>query len=87
MATRVQEGFKIIAQLDGTTLNGRLRVENTALIQSYSDSGTYIPNFETLSDDMKPAVVPVILQRRGADVRQHDQSVYQFRHGGDIQAG
>lgn len=60
MATRVQEGFKIIAQLDGTTLNGRLRVENTALIQSYSDSGTYIPNFETLSDDMKPAVVPVI---------------------------
>lgn len=60
MPTRVQEGFKIIAQLDGTTLNGRLRVENTALIQSYSDSGTYIPNFETLSDDMKPAVVPVI---------------------------
>ena len=59
MATKAQGTFKIIAQLDGTTINGSLRVERTALVQRYTDAGTYIPDFEKLADDRKPAVVPV----------------------------
>lgn len=59
MATKAQGTFKIIAQLDGTTINGSLRVEKTALVQRYTDAGAYIPDFDKLADDKKPAVVPI----------------------------
>jgi len=61
MAQEVQAGLKLIAVMDGTSINGYLRVENTPLIQRYNDAGAFTPDFETLADNMKPAVVPILI--------------------------
>lgn len=60
MAQQIQAGLKIIALRDGTSVNGYLRVENTPLIQRYNDAGAFTPDFGTLADDRKPAVVPIL---------------------------
>ena len=39
MAQEVQAGLKLIAVMDGASINGYLRVENTPLIQRYNDAG------------------------------------------------
>lgn len=61
MAQEVQGGLKLIAVMDGTSINGYLRVEKTPLIQRYNDAGAFTPDFETLADNMKPAVVPILV--------------------------
>ena len=61
MDQQVQAGMKLIAVMDGTSINGYLRVENTPLIQRYNDAGAFTPDFETLADNMKPAVVPILI--------------------------
>lgn len=61
MDQQVQAGLKLIAVMDGTSINGYLRVENTPLIQRYNDAGAFTPDFETLADNMKPAVVPILI--------------------------
>lgn len=61
MAQEVQAGLKLIAVMDGASINGYLRVENTPLIQRYNDAGAFTPDFETLADNVKPAVVPILV--------------------------
>ena len=61
MAQQVQAGLKLIATMDGTSINGYLRVENTPLIQRYNDAGAFTPDFETLADNKKPAIVPILV--------------------------
>lgn len=61
MDQEVQAGLKLIAVMDGTSINGYLRVENTPLIQRYNDAGAFTPDFETLADNKKPAVVPILV--------------------------
>ena len=53
--------FTLVSLMDGTTLNGFLRVEGTPLVQRYT-TGTdnYVPDFEKLADDKKPTVVPIL---------------------------
>lgn len=53
--------MKLIAVMDGTSINGYLRVENTPLIQRYNDAGVFTPDFSALADNKKPAVVPVLV--------------------------
>lgn len=60
MAQEVQAGLKLIAVMDGTSINGYLRVENTPLIQRYNDAGVFTPNYETLAENSRPAVVPIL---------------------------
>ena len=61
MSGTVQGGFSLLALMDGTTINGYLRVENTPLVQRYN-KGTdqYVPDFEKLADNKKPVVVAVL---------------------------
>lgn len=61
MEQQVQAGLKLIATMDGTSINGYLRVENTPLIQRYNDAGLFTPDYETLADNKKPAVVPILV--------------------------
>lgn len=61
MAQQIQAGLKIIALRDGTSVNGYLRVENTPLIQRYNDAGVFTPDYETLAEDKRPVVVPILV--------------------------
>ena len=61
MAQEVQAGLRLIAVLDGTSVNGILRVENTPLIQRYNDAGVFTPDFETMAENKRPVVVPILV--------------------------
>lgn len=57
----VQLGLELIGLMDGTTINGFLRVEGTPLVQRYT-TGTdkFIPDFEALADNIKPTSVLIL---------------------------
>lgn len=57
----LSESFQIFALMDGTTVNGTLRVEGTPLAQRYN-KGTdrFIPDFESLAENKRPTVVTVL---------------------------
>lgn len=65
--SRLEGGFSIIALLDGTTINGVLRVEGAPLVQRYkTGTSTFIPDLSPItSPDLLPADRPtaVILVR------------------------
>lgn len=57
----LESGFTIIALMDGTTINGTLRVEGTPLVQRYNKgTNAFIPNFETIAESSRPTVVLVL---------------------------
>lgn len=57
----LETGFALIALMDGTTINGVLRVEGTPLVQRYNKGTTqYIPDFETLAENAKPTTVLIL---------------------------
>lgn len=53
--------FTLIALMDGTTINGTLRVEGTPLVQRYN-KGTdlFIPDFTKLAENARPTVVTIL---------------------------
>lgn len=54
-------GFTLTALLDGTTINGYIRVDNIPLVQYYvSDTGGFTPDFESMSETSRPLLVPVL---------------------------
>ena len=57
----VSNGFVITALLNGTTINGYVRVENLPLIQRYT-RGTerFVPDFEALAENARPVVLPCL---------------------------
>lgn len=57
----LESGFTIIALMDGTTINGTLRVEGTPLVQRYNKgTNAFIPNFETITESSRPTVVLIL---------------------------
>lgn len=57
----LEGGFTIIALMDGTTINGTLRVEGTPLVQRYNKgTNAFIPNFETIAESSRPTVVLIL---------------------------
>ena len=54
----LEGSFTLIALMDGTTINGTLRVEGTPLVQRYN-KGTvvFIPDFTALPENSRPTVV------------------------------
>ena len=55
---KVEAGFTIIGLMDGTTLNGFLRVEGSPLVQRYNKgTNVFVPDFE--SDGFPEANLPV----------------------------
>lgn len=66
---KVQGGFSLVALLDGTTINGYLRVENTPLVQRYNKgTSQFVPDFEKLADNKKPVVVAILRDLSSGDV-------------------
>lgn len=58
---KVSESFQIYAILDGTTLNGMVRVEGTPLSQRFNKGTTkFIPDFEAMAENKRPTVVTII---------------------------
>lgn len=58
---KLEGGFTLIALLDGTTVNGILRVEGTPLVQRYNKgTSQFTPDFATLADNKKPTVVTIL---------------------------
>lgn len=58
MANKVEAGFTLIGLMDGTTLNGFLRVEGNPLVQRYNKgTSTFVPDFE--ADGFPEANLPV----------------------------
>lgn len=57
----LEGSFTLIALMDGTTINGTLRVEGTPLVQRYN-KGTvvFIPDFEALAENNRPTVVVIL---------------------------
>lgn len=50
--------INLTAVMDGTTVNGTLRVEGTPLVQRYNKgTGQFIPDFEALPENSRPTVV------------------------------
>ena len=57
----LEGSFTLIALMDGTTINGTLRVEGTPLVQRYN-KGTvvFIPDFTALPENGRPTVVVIL---------------------------
>lgn len=55
---QIEGGFTLVALMDGTTINGILRVEGLPLIQRYN-KGTnhFIPDFEKVAENEQPTAV------------------------------
>lgn len=57
----LEGGFTLIGLMDGTTVNGFLRVEGTPLVQRYNKgTSQFTPDFETLADNKKSTVVVIL---------------------------
>lgn len=68
MANKVEAGFTLIGLLDGTTLNGFLRVEGMPFVQRYNKgTNVFVPDFE--ADGFPEANLPtaVLIIRNTAD--------------------
>ena len=61
MSNQIQNSFQLIALMDGTTINGFLRVEGSPLVQRYN-AGTaqFVPDFEAMAENLRPTVVPIL---------------------------
>lgn len=53
--------FSLISVVDGTTINGTIRVEGSPLVQRYN-AGTdvFLPDFEALAENSRPTVVVIL---------------------------
>lgn len=62
----IQGGFSLIGLMDGTTIIGFMRVENTPLVQRYTEgTNQYVPDFEAMPENKRPTVVDIL--RNSAD--------------------
>lgn len=53
--------FTLTALMDGTTINGTLRVEGTPLVQRYNKgTDAFIPDFTKLAENSRPTVVTIL---------------------------
>lgn len=53
--------FTLIALMDGTTINGTLRVEGTPLVQRYNKgTDAFIPDFTKLAENSRPTLVTIL---------------------------
>lgn len=58
---KLEGAFTLIGLMDGTTINGFLRVEGTPLVQRYNKgTSQFTPDFETLADNKKPTLVVIL---------------------------
>lgn len=65
----LEGGFTLIGLMDGTTVNGFLRVEGAPLVQRYNKgTSQFTPDFETLADNKKPTLVVILRDVATGDI-------------------
>lgn len=76
---QIQAGFTLIALMDGTTVNGFVRVENTPLVQRYNKgTNQYVPDFETMAENKRPVVVAILRDITNGDVLAPQTIVFKY---------
>lgn len=75
----LEGSFTLIGLMDGTTINGFLRVEGTPLVQRYNKgTSQFTPDFETLADNKKPTLVVVLRDVATGDVMIPQEITYKY---------
>lgn len=58
----VSNNFVITALLNGTTINGSVRVDNLPLVQRYkTGTNQFVPDFDALAENAKPVAFPLLM--------------------------
>lgn len=74
-------GFSLIGLLDGTTVNGILRVEGTPLVQRYNKgTSVFTPDFEAMAENKRPTVVLILVDTSSGAVLV--PQTIEFRYNG-----
>lgn len=85
MANKVEAGFTLIGLMDGTTLNGFLRIEGNPLVQRYNkDTNVFIPDFESdgFPEDNYPTAVVIVRDTSNGDVMIPQSSSIVWKYNG-----
>ena len=71
--------FTLVALMDGTTINGTLRVDGTPLAQRYNKgTDAFMPDFATLAEESRPTVVVIL--RSVADGSIMNPNTIEYRY-------
>lgn len=75
----LEGGFTLIGLMDGTTINGFIRVEGTPLVQRYNKgTSQFIPDFEGLADNMKPTLVTILRDVATGEIMIPHEITYKY---------
>lgn len=76
---KLEGGFTLIGLMDGTTVNGFLRVEGTPLVQRYNKgTSQFTPDFEALADNKKPTLVIILRDVATGEVMKPQTITYKY---------
>lgn len=66
---KLSSSFTLVGIIDGTTINGYVRVDNTPLVQRYNTgTNSFVPDFEKMAENSRPVVVPILRDASTGDV-------------------
>lgn len=66
---KLSSSFTLVGIIDGTTINGYVRVDNTPLVQRYNTGiNSFVPDFEKMAENSRPVVVPILRDASTGDV-------------------
>lgn len=76
---KLEGGFTLIGLMDGTTVNGFLRVEGTPLVQRYNKgTSQFTPDFEVLADNKKPTLVIILRDVATGEIMKPQTITYKY---------
>lgn len=76
---KLEGGFTLIGLMDGTTVNGFLRVEGTPLVQRYNKgTSQFTPDFEALADNKKPTLVIILRDVATGEIMTPQTITYKY---------
>lgn len=76
---KLEGGFTLIGLMDGTTINGFLRVEGTPLVQRYNKgTSQFTPDFEALADNKKPTLVIILRDVATGEIMKPQTITYKY---------
>lgn len=66
---KLSSSFTLVGIIDGTTINGYVRVDNTPLVQRYNKgTSAFVPDFERMAENSRPVVVAILREASTGDV-------------------
>ena len=66
---KLSSSFTLVVIIDGTTINGYVRVYNTPLVQRYNTgTNSFVPDFEKMAENSRSVVVPILRDASTGDV-------------------